>query len=116
MLLSVFGRRLAARARWAAVAVYAALAGLVAAFDVDVLVGALTGDFAGIALVCGLLALAVSAAAHGLGHLGGPAGIVVAVLMLLLVGVSTAGRRRDLRVRAGLLRRRSRSSCRPGPP
>ena len=91
VLLSVFGRRLAGRARWAAVAVYAALAGLVAAFDVDVLVGALTGDFAGLALVCGLLALAVSAAAHGLGHLGGPAGIVVAVLMLLLLGVSTAG-------------------------
>jgi len=91
VLLSVFGRRLAGRARWAAVAVYAALAGLVAAFNVDVLVGALTGDFAGIALVCGLLALAVSAAAHGLGHLGGPAGIVVAVLMLLLLGVSTAG-------------------------
>ena len=74
VLLSVFGRRLAGRARWAAVAVYAALAGLVAAFNVDVLVGALTGDFAGLALVCGLLALAVSAAAHGLGHLGGPAG------------------------------------------
>ena len=91
VLLSVFGRRLAGRARWAAVAVYAALAGLVAAFNVDVLVGALTGDFAGLALVCGLLALAVSAAAHGLGHLGGPAGIVVAVLMLLLLGVSTAG-------------------------
>ncbi|MGZ6645777.1 MAG: hypothetical protein ACXVFT_28555 [Solirubrobacteraceae bacterium] len=91
VLLSVFGRRLAGRARWAAVAVYAVLAGLVAAFNVDVLVGALTGDFAGIALVCGLLALAVSAAAHGLGHLGGPAGIVVAVLMLMLLGVSTAG-------------------------
>ena len=91
VLLSVFGRRLAGRARWGAVAVYAALAGLVAAFNVDVLVGALTGDFAGLALVCGLLALAVSAAAHGLGHLGGPAGIVVAVLMLLLLGVSTAG-------------------------
>ena len=33
-------------------------------------------------LVSGLLALAVSAAAHGLGHLGGPAGIVVAIVML----------------------------------
>ena len=39
----------------------------------------------------GLLALAVSAAAHGLGHLGGPAGIVVAIVMLLLLGVSAAG-------------------------
>ena len=91
VLLSVFGRRLAARVRWSAVAAYAVLAGLVAAFNADVLVGALSGDFAGIALVCGLLALAVSAAAHGLGHLGGPAGIVVAIVMLLLLGVSTAG-------------------------
>jgi hypothetical protein len=91
VLLSVFGRRLSARARWTAVAVYAVLAGLLAAFDVDVLVGALSGDFGGIALVCGLLALAVSAAAHGLGHLGGPAGIVLAILTLLLVGMSTTG-------------------------
>jgi hypothetical protein len=90
-LLSMLGRRLDARARWTAVAAYAVLAGLVAAFNVDVLVGALSGDFAGIALVCGLLALAVSAAAHGLGHLGGPAGIVLAILTLLLVGMSTTG-------------------------
>ncbi len=72
VLLSVFGRGLAARVRWSAVAAYAVLAGLVAAFNVDVLVGALSGDFAGIALVCGLLALAVSAAAHGLGTWAGP--------------------------------------------
>lgn len=91
VLLSVFGRRLSGRARWTAVAVYAVLAGLLAAFNADVLVGALSGDFAGIALVCGLLALAVSAAAHGLGHLGGPAGIVLAILTLLLVGMSTTG-------------------------
>lgn len=91
VLLSVFGRRLAGGARWGAVAAYAVLAGLVAAFNVDVLVGALPGDFAGIALVCALLALAVSAAAHGLGHLGGPAGIVVAILTLMLVGMSTTG-------------------------
>ena len=62
-----------------------------AAFNVDVLVGALNGHFLGIALVTALLALAVSAAAHGLGHLGGPIGIVAAVLLLLLLGVSSAG-------------------------
>jgi hypothetical protein len=87
----MLGRGLDARARWTAVAAYAVLAGLTAAFNVDVLVGALSGDFLGIALVCGLLALAVTAAAHGLGHLGGPAGIAFAVVMLLLLGVSTAG-------------------------
>ena len=91
VLLSMLGRGLDARARWTAVAAYAVLAGLTAAFNVDVLVGALSGDFLGIALVCGLLALAVTAAAHGLGHLGGPAGIAFAVVMLLLLGVSTAG-------------------------
>jgi hypothetical protein len=91
VLLSILGRGLDARARWTAVAAYAVLAGLVAAFNADVLVGALAGDFAGTALVCGLLALAVSAVAHGLGHLGGPAGIVIAVVMLLLLGVSAAG-------------------------
>jgi hypothetical protein len=91
VLLSVFGRRLAGRARWAAVAAYAVLAGLVAAFNVDVLVGALPGDFVGIAVVCGLLALAVSAVAHGLGYLGGPLGIALAVVMLMLLGVTTSG-------------------------
>jgi hypothetical protein len=91
VLLSVFGRALPARVRWTAVVVYAVLAGAIAAFNVDVLVGALPGDFAGIAVVAGLLALAVSAAAHGLGHLGGPAGIVLAILMLMLLGVSAAG-------------------------
>ena len=91
VLLSVFGRRVPARVRWPAVVVFAAVAGLVTAFDVDVLVGALNGHFLGIALVTALLALAVSAAAHGLGHLGGPIGIVTAVLLLLLLGVSSAG-------------------------
>jgi hypothetical protein len=91
VLLSVFGRRLAGRARWAALGAYAVLAGLVAAFNVDVLVGALPGDFIGIAIVCGLLALAVSAAAHGLGYLGGPAGIALAVVILMLLGVTASG-------------------------
>lgn len=90
-LLSMLGRGLDGRARWTAVAAYAVLAGVVAAFNVDVLVGALPGHLVGIAVVAGLLALAVSAAAHGLGHLGGPAGIAVAVVMLMLLGVSTAG-------------------------
>ena len=91
VLLSVFGRGLSARVRWTAVVAFAAVAGLITAFDVDVLVGALTGHFVGIAVVAGLLALAVSGAAHGLGHLGGPPGIVTAILLLLLLGLSSAG-------------------------
>jgi hypothetical protein len=91
VLLSVFGRALPARVRWTAVVVYAALAGLVVAFNVDVLVGAFAGGFLGVALVGGLLALAVGAAAHGLGHLGGPYGIAAAVMLLMLLGMSSAG-------------------------
>jgi hypothetical protein len=91
VLLSVFGRALRARVRWTAVVVFAAAAGLIAAFDADVLVGALDGHFAGVAAVTALLALAAAAAAHGLGHLGGPAGIVAAVLLLLLLGLSSSG-------------------------
>lgn len=91
VLLSVFGRALPARVRWCAVVAYATLAGIVLAFNVDVLVGAFDGAFAGIAVVGGLLALAVSAAAHGLGHLGGQRGIVLAILTLMLLGVSSAG-------------------------
>jgi hypothetical protein len=91
VLLSVFGRALPARVRWPAVVAFAVVAGLVAAFDIDVLVGALNGHFVRLAAVVALLALAASAAAHGLGHLGGPAGIVTAVLLLLLLGVSSAG-------------------------
>jgi len=91
VLLSVFGRKLAAKTRWAAIVAYAVGAGLVVAFDADVLIGALTGHFAGLALVAGLFALAIGAAAHGLGHLGGPAGIVAVVVLLILLGLSSAG-------------------------
>jgi hypothetical protein len=73
------------------VVAFAVAAGLVAAFDTDVVVGALNGHFVAVAAVTALLALAAAAAAHGLGHLGGAAGIVTAVLLLLLLGVSSAG-------------------------
>jgi hypothetical protein len=89
--LSVFGGRLPARTRWCAVVAYAVLAGPVVAFDVDVVVGALDGGFVGVAVVSGLLALAVAAAAHGLAHLGGAVGIAAAVLTLVLHGLSSSG-------------------------
>ncbi|HEY7631038.1 MAG TPA: hypothetical protein VH817_10065 [Thermoleophilaceae bacterium] len=91
VLLSVAGRRHPWHLRWAAVLAYALVAGLVVAFNVDVLVGALKGHFVGIALVAGLLALAVASGAHGLGHLGGPVGIVTAIVMLMLLGMSSMG-------------------------
>jgi hypothetical protein len=90
-LLSLVGRGLPARIRWAAILLYAVLAGLVVAFTVDVVVGALNGHTMGIAVVTGLLALAVAAAAHGLGHLRGPSGIALAVVLMVLLGLSSSG-------------------------
>jgi hypothetical protein len=90
-MLSLVGSRLPARLRWSAIVVFAVLAGIVTAFAVDVVVGALSDHLVGIAVVTGLLALAVSAAAHGLGHLRGPAGIAVAILLMLLLGLSSSG-------------------------
>jgi hypothetical protein len=91
VLLSVFGGALSARTRWSAVLAYALVAGPLVAFDVDVVVGALDGSFAGIAVVSGLLALAVAAAGHGLAHLGGAPGIAAAVLTIVLLGLSSSG-------------------------
>jgi ABC-type Na+ efflux pump permease subunit len=53
--------------------------------------GALEGDFGGTAVAAGLLALAVAAGAHGLGHLAGPAGLAVASLLFVLLGLSSSG-------------------------
>jgi hypothetical protein len=91
VLLSVFGRALPARVRWTAIVAYSVLAGVVVAFNDDVLVGALEGHFVGLAVVVGLFALAVSSAAHGLGHLGGAAGVVAVALLLMLLGLSSSG-------------------------
>jgi hypothetical protein len=91
VLLSVYGRALPARVRWSAVVAYSLMAGLVVAFNVDVLVGALDGHFGSIAAVMALFALSVSATAHGLGHLGGAAGVVTVVLLLILLGLSSSG-------------------------
>ena len=90
-LLAFLARGASSRLRWSAVGGYAVLAGLVVALNVDLLLGALTGAFAGVALVAGLLALAVAAAVHGLARLAGPAGLVTAVALLLLVGFPSSG-------------------------
>jgi hypothetical protein len=91
IVLSLAARSLPARLRVGAVIAYAVLAGAVVSFNVDVVTKAMRGDFAGIALVGALLALAVSGTAHGLARVGGPAGIAVAAVVLLVLGVSTAG-------------------------
>jgi hypothetical protein len=90
-LLNLLGRGLPARVRWTAVVVYGVGAGLLAALNADLVTGALTGHFVGIGAVCALLALAAAGAAHGLGHLLGPRGNVIAVVLLLLLGLSSTG-------------------------
>jgi hypothetical protein len=90
-VLALLGRGLSARARTAAIVAFGALAGVVVAFGVDTLLGALTGRFWAVAAVAGLLALAVAAATHGLGRLAGPPGVLVAVLVLLPLGLSSSG-------------------------
>jgi hypothetical protein len=90
-LLSIAGRGLPPRARWGALALFAALAGVMVAFSVDTLVGALTGHFWGVAGVTSLLAVAVASLSFGLGRLAGPPGVAAAALLLVLIGQSSAG-------------------------
>jgi hypothetical protein len=90
-LLAIPGRSLPPSSRWATLLLYAALAGLVVAFSVDTLVGALPGHFWAIAGLAGLLALAVSSLCLGLGRLVGPPGIACAALIIVLLGQSSTG-------------------------
>ena len=90
-VLAFAGARLPGRVRWTAIAVYAVLAGFVVALDVDVLIGALTGTFFGVALIGGLLALAAAALTHGLARAAGPLGLLTAVCVLIVLGLPSAG-------------------------
>jgi hypothetical protein len=89
--LAFAAARLAWRRRWGAILVYGVLAGFVIALSVDVLVGALTASFAGLALIGCLLALAVASFAHGAVRLAGPAGILIAVGVMMIVGLPSSG-------------------------
>jgi hypothetical protein len=89
--LAFVAARLPWTRRWSAILVYGVLAGLVIALGVDVLVGALTTGFAGLALVGCLLALAVASFAHGTVRLVGPAGIVIALAVLMILGLPASG-------------------------
>lgn len=91
VVLTLVARDAPARVRWTAVTAFAVCAGVLAAVAVDPLVGALPGHFAGVAVVTGLLALAVAAATHALGRVGGLAGIGAGVLVLLVLGLSSSG-------------------------
>ena len=81
VLLSVFGRGLPARVRWAAVLVFAAVARASSPRSTSTSSSARSnGHFLGIAARLARCSRSPSrAAAHGLGRLGGPAGIVAAI-------------------------------------
>jgi hypothetical protein len=91
VLLTLLGGAHALRARLIALLLIAGLGGLAVALSVDVTVGALTGDFWGIAGVIALLVFAVVLTVHGLGRLIGHPGAGLAAVGLVLVGVTSSG-------------------------
>jgi len=78
-------------ARWAALVVASALAGLVAAATVQGWLGVLGGSWLVNAGVLGLTVLAVGAAVAGLAALGGRAGAAAGALLMVLVGNPLSG-------------------------
>jgi hypothetical protein len=91
VLLTLAGGRHALRARIVALAIVSGLGGVAAALSVDTIVGALTGDFWGLAGVAALLILAVTVAVHGAGRLLGGAGAALVALVIMLVGMTSSG-------------------------
>lgn len=91
VLLTLLGGAHPLRARLIALVLTAGLGGVAVALSVDTTVGALTGDFWGIAGVVALLILAVVLCVHGLGRLIGHAGAGLAAMTLVLVGVTSSG-------------------------
>jgi hypothetical protein len=89
--LAFIAGRLPRTRRWGAILAYGVLAGLVIALSVDLLVGALTASFAGLALVGCLLALAAASFAHGTVRLVGPAGILIALAVTMILGLPSSG-------------------------
>jgi hypothetical protein len=91
VLLTLAGGRHALRARIVALAMVAGPGGVAVALSVDTIVGALTGDFWGLAGVAALLILAVTLAVHGLGRLLGGVGAALGALVIMLIGMTSSG-------------------------
>jgi hypothetical protein len=91
VLLTIAGRRLPLGARLGACTLVAAAGGLVVAFVVETVVGALDGSFLGVAGIAALLVAGIVLTVHGLGRLAGPVGLAVGGAAFLLVGTSSAG-------------------------
>jgi hypothetical protein len=91
VLLTLAGGRHALRARIVALAIVSGLGGIAVALSVDTIVGALTGDFWGLAGVAALLILAITLAVHGLGRLLGGVGAALAALVIMLIGMTSSG-------------------------
>jgi hypothetical protein len=91
VLLTLLGGAHALRTRLLALVLVAGLGGIAVATSVDITVGALTGDFGGIAGVISLLVLAVGLTVHGLGRLIGHAGAGLAAMAFIVIGVTSSG-------------------------
>jgi hypothetical protein len=91
VLLTLLARPLSLRHRLTACLAVAALGGLVVAFTVEVVVGALDGSFLGVAGILALFVAGVVLCVHGLGRLAGPAGLALGGALFLLVGTSSTG-------------------------
>ena len=89
--LTVFGRKLPARAIIGALLGLGVLGGLIIALVADPMIGALSGAFWPLAGLVALLVVAVSASMCGLGRLVGPPGLAVGLLVILLLAVSAGG-------------------------
>ena len=90
-LLWVLGGSVSPREITGVLLAFAATAGLLAAFTVDTLIGALDGAFWEIAGIAALLTAAVAGAVSGLGRLTGPGGMALAAFVVLLLGQASSG-------------------------
>lgn len=91
LLLWVVGGGVRARAIAGVLVGYGVAVGLLAALTADTVIGAVDGEFWAVSGLLALLSLAVAAAVAGLGRLLGPAGIGLAVLVLMLLAQSSSG-------------------------
>jgi hypothetical protein len=91
VLLTLLARPLPLFERLAACLAVAVAGGVVVAFTIEVVVGALDGSFLGVAGILALFVAAVVLCVHGLGQLSGPAGLALGGLLFLLVGTSSTG-------------------------
>jgi hypothetical protein len=91
VVLTLHAPRLALRERLGACVAVAVAGGIIVAFAVEVVVGALDGSFLAVAGILALFVGAVVVCVHGLGRVAGPPGLALGGAIFLLVGTSSTG-------------------------